>query len=362
MNNTVTKVKVRNRHLWQVRWHEFGRVRRKFFTGRTSADAHAAYLNGEKITARQRLQLLDESEAMTLIAAHDEAQRRGVNIYSAVMAALPEKPSPAIADVIAEICASKRSAKRAESYVYRLEKIANSFCQGRERLPIADFKFEDIQRFMAKHSVNYRSTLRSKLSTLFKYAVRHGYRSDNPCERLEAISITHKSPEVLTVDEAKKCLRWLAKKPRLFGWFALSTFAGLRPDEAMKTTWQEINFAEGWIRVEAQTTKVRQRRVVYPLPEAMKLIRLAKDKGAELPLTIGKLIQDRDELKTAIGWQEWKYDVTRHTAASYWLASVGDAGKVAMMLGHSESILRKNYMALVTKADAERFWAISPPF
>ena len=49
----------------------------------------------------------------------------------------------------------------------------------------------------------------------------------------------------------------------------LLNFAGLRPEEAAKTTWAMINFKEGWIRVEAQTSKIRQRRVVYAPPMAM---------------------------------------------------------------------------------------------
>lgn len=38
------------------------------------------------------------------------------------------------------------------------------------------------------------------------------------------------------------------------------------------------------------------------------------------------------------------------------LAKTGSAAAVAMGMGTSESILRRNYMALVTKADAERYW------
>ena len=47
-----------------------------------------------------------------------------------------------------------------------------------------------------------------------------------------------------------------------------------------------------------------------------------------------------------------------HTCASMWLASSGSAATVATALGHSESVLRKNYMALVTQAEAAKFWAL----
>lgn len=158
----------------------------------------------------------------------------------------------------------------------------------------------------------------------------------------------------------KLCLNTLKQKPRLLAWFVLSAMAGLRPSEAQKTSWNEINIKEGWIRVEAQTTKVRQRRVVYPLPMAIKWLLFAKRKKSPLPLTTKALVIHRHELRDAIKWKEWKFDVTRHSAASYWLAATGEAAKVATALGHSEDMLKKHYMALVTKAEAEKFWAISP--
>ena len=48
-----------------------------------------------------------------------------------------------------------------------------------------------------------------------------------------------------------------------------------------------------------------------------------------------------------------------HTAASMMLARTGEVEKTAFALGNSEAILRKHYMALVTKADAEKFWKLA---
>ena len=56
------------------------------------------------------------------------------------------------------------------------------------------------------------------------------------------------------------------------------------------------------------------------------------------------------------GTNRWR--VRRHSAASYWLADCGSAATVATALGHSDSVLKKHYMALVTKADAEKFWKL----
>ncbi len=92
---------------------------------------------------------------------------------------------------------------------------------------------------------------------------------DNPCDRLESVKVVRNSPTIFTVEQAQKCLTFLdTKRCRALGWFVLTTFAGLRPEEAEKTAWEQVSFDEGWIRIEAQTSKVRQRRCKRRLKSA----------------------------------------------------------------------------------------------
>ena len=156
-------------------------------------------------------------------------------------------------------------------------------------------------------------------------------------------------------------MAWLeTERSRAFGWFVLTTFAGLRPEEAEKTSWKEIDFQEGWIRVEAQTTKVRQRRVVYPHATALLWLQRAKERSAELPIARQPRRRAIRGLRNLLGFAKWPKDVTRHSAATYWLAETGNAAQIASALGHSENVLRKNYMALVTKNEAQEFWQLKP--
>jgi len=219
----------------------------------------------------------------------------------------------------------------------------------------------DVEGFLDSRNLSYRQTIRARLSTLFRFAVRRGYRPDNPCDRLESIKIHKDPPTILTVEQTTRCLEWLeSERSRAFAWFVLTTIAGLRPEEAQRTSWKEINFDEGWIRVEAQTTRVRQRRVVYPHPTAMLWLSRAKEGKAELPIERQPRRRAVRGLRTLLGFKKWPKDVTRHSAASYWLAETGNAAQIASALGHSESALRKNYMALVTKNEAQEFWQLKP--
>jgi integrase len=96
---------------------------------------------------------------------------------------------------------------------------------------------------------------------------------------------------------------------------------------------------------------------VYPLPVTLEWLKRAKRLKSELPLSPKKQLADRKALRKILGWKIWKQDVTRHTAASYWLAGKCETVKhVAKMLGHSEAICESRYKAVKTQKEAEEFW------
>jgi len=362
---TVQKWTIRGKVRWAVHRMELGKRTRTFFSSKKAADAEAALLRSQRAETGDVWITLSAFERQHLLQVHHEAKKLGVDLAE-LLSAWKRGPrssvasSPCLEDVIAELSSAKVATGRSHRYADSLTLLLHQFAKGRERLPIADVHLTDVEGFLDSKGLHSRQTLRARLSTLFRFAVRRGYRADNPCDRLESIKVVKTAPAILTIEQTRKCLAALDEKPRALAWFALTTFAGLRPEEAEKTSWDQINFEEGWIRVEAQTTKVRQRRVVYPTAMAMAWLNRAKTQGAELP--IGKTSRRRAirVLRTALGLSIWPKDFTRHSAASYWLAETGNAATVAAALGHSENVLRKNYMALVTKAQAKEFWGLAP--
>ena len=348
--------------MWSVRWHDAGRVRRRFFTGRDSADVYAAELRGEAPSKRRRLLALPQDAVEKLLLIYDEADKRGVDLSSVVNLVASTKEassSVTLAAAISEIVAVKRASGLSERYLSTLKMILDHFAKGREQLPVSSICLDDIEKHLSSKRPASRSCLRGRISTLMRFAIRRGYyHLPNPCERLEPMKMPQRIPHILTVEQVKVALQVFQDHPRPLAWFVLSTFAGLRPEEADNTSWDAINFEEGWICVEAQTTKIRQRRVVYPLPMVFKWLKVAKQLGAELPIYRITRTWDLHKLRGPLKFAKWPQDVTRHTAASMWLAHCGSAATVATALGHSESVLRRHYMALVTKADAEKFWAL----
>jgi integrase len=362
---TIQKWKIRGQTQWAVHRVEAGKRKRTFFDSKRAAESEAMLLRSQQAAAGEVWLALPVAERQRLIQIYHEAQQLEVDLAD-LLSDWKRSPrltgtSPVLENVIGELAAAKVASGRSIRYAESLSLLLRQFAKGRERAPIAGLGVREVETFLNSKNLNSRQTLRARLSTLFRFAVRRGYRADNPCDRLESVRVGKSAPVVLTVDQTKACLDFLdAKKSGALAWFVLTTFAGLRPEEAEKTSWDQINFEEGWIRVEAQTTKVRQRRVVYPNSSAMAWLQHARSQNADLPLGRQPRRRAIRVLRKLLGFTVWPKDVTRRTAASYWLAETGNATLVSTALGHSEAVLRKNYMALVTKAQALEFWRLVP--
>lgn len=354
-----------------IRWRvdhidpQTGKRRQPSFANKTDAERAARQLEAGVKVVRKSWRRLSAGEQSELSIAYRIARQNGHSLSDLLSQAKtrdPEGNGPKLIVVIRELTEAKDSSGRSDVYVKSLGNVLVDFATGLEHRPINRVTVEDVQRFLDAKTLASRSTFRARLSTLFKFAIRRRYRRDNPCEQLESVTYLKPRPQVFTVEQFTDAWNWLkATATDGLGWFVLSTCCGLRPEEAEKTTKEDINFTEGFVRVEAQTTKVRQRRVVYPRAEAMALLHKAKDLGARFPITPARrqlIIQGRDDdgLRNALGFKAWPKDITRHTAATYLLADGQTAGDVAESLGNSAQILNRDYKALKTRKEAVEFW------
>lgn len=349
---------------WRVRWCESGKDKSARHETKDSAEAHASDLRARQQVAREEWNTLTAYERNSLVSAYAEAKKRGVDIHKAILLASSRHAGATekFGKAITELKTSRLNNGRDLKYVTNLGIVLNLFAKGKESLDVSHITLADVESFLDSKSLQYRPTLRGKLSTFFNFCVRRGYRADNPCDRLESIKVVKTPPSVFTIKQVETAIEWLKEHaPAGLPWFVLSTFCGLRPEEAEKTTKHDIHFQEGFVRIEAQTTKVRQRRVVYPRSEAMACLKGALRRGS-LPLSNGErrwILSGRPSLRDALGFTVWPKDITRHTAASYWLASEVSIAHVAEMMGNSETVLKSHYKALVTRVQAVEFWEMA---
>jgi integrase len=182
--------------------------------------------------------------------------------------------------------------------------------------------------------------------------------NDNHCDRVERPHIENGTPTILTIDEAKKALKFAhAEKKDFLPWLTLALFAGVRPEECDKLDWDHIDLKEGIVRIDAAIAKVRNRRIVHLKPVAIQWLKL----GGKLPLKQVSRRRYIRKLRDALGWEVWKKDSLRHSTGSYWMASDQNAPMVASELGTSVKVLMKNYRdGDVSDANAEEFWNLTP--
>lgn len=344
---------------WVVSRVQNGKRKRLFFSNDREAREEAGRLREQANTMGQVWLALSARERNQLVEVWCQARDKGIDLRKLVLEAAAPAPvtqEPALEDATDQLIDAKRKAGRAPAYIANLQLILGQFAAGRERMALAKITLPDIERYLDSKAIASRPTLRARLSSLFKFAVRRGWLTQNPCERLEAITLKQKPPVIFTVAEVELAIRTLqAEMPQGLPWFILTCLCGLRPMEAEKTRKEDIHPAEGWIRVEAASSKVGQRRVVYPLEPAMRLLAGSLD-GGTLPISTSTRRRIEHHLRAKLGLQAWPKDVTRHTAASYWLAQCRSTAHVAESLGNSEKILRKHYKALVTQDQAQGFW------
>jgi integrase len=341
----------RGKMRYRVSYYDGGKRVRPSFPTKAAADSEAARLRNDIAQLGSVWINLPAAERSQLMAAWDKAKKNGVDLMT-----LAEKPpappvvssAKKLSEIITELIGAKDSAGRDSEYTKSLKRVLNQFAKGKESVPIDLVTFEHVETFINTKRLAYRATIRARLSTMFNFAMRRHYIKNNPCTQLEAITYHKPPPQIFKPEELKALLKWLVKNPKGMTWFVLTTLCGLRPDEARKTPKEKIQTDAGIIVVDTQTTKVRERRVVTPMKEAMEWLNLSLKLGGKTPFS--KQVKKRllKQLRKVVGFTVWPKDITRHTAATIWLARIKSAAEVAEQLGNSERVLKRDYKALIT--------------
>jgi integrase len=258
-----------------------------------------------------------------------------------------------IGNCIEAVLEAKRTANRTPRYIKSLGYYLRQFAAGREERPLADFTVEDVESWLKRYPGQYsRQTWLNRLSTLFAFAVRRGYVSANPCDRLDRVTIDQTPPVILTPGQSRDLL---AHAPAIMRpYIVLGMFAGIRPEEIERMDWAHIDLAAATARVEGKT---RRRRLVPLHPRAVAELGKHPLRSGPVAPSPAIIARWRRTARAALGLAHWPQDLLRHTAASYLLALHGDAGKVATMLGNSSGVLLTHYHEPVRNGDCGEFWA-----
>jgi integrase len=261
-----------------------------------------------------------------------------------------------------EVLAAKRKDGMSNAYLSDLEIRLNRFCQDFGDRAIAGITVEELDNWLRnlEGSPKSRANYRANVGVLFSYATKRRMLDHNPILYTARPKLLDAPPEIFTVDELDGLLTTAANVAAdVLPVLAIGAFAGLRDAEIKRLDWSEVDQARGHIEVKAAKAKSARRRIVSIQPNlAAWLQPYSQKQGRVVPKGVRrKLGHVRKSAKLA----RWPTNGLRHSYASYRLAAIQDAPRVAAELGHtSPQMLYSTYRELVLSEEAERYWKIKP--
>ena len=239
--------------------------------------------------------------------------------------------------------------------------------------------------FKEGRSAVTNDNVRRALSSFFTWAMEHKFCAANPMLAIKPVKTERDEPETLSVGQARNLIEKAAafKDGVILPYIALGLFAGIRPTELARITWDNIDLEAGTITIGGKIAKMRQRRIVD-----MVCLTPKDNEGKEQKLPANLLAwlmphavkkppirgvnwrRDFDAVKQAAGWgteteknpqlKPWTQDIMRHTAISNHLAYFQHEGKTAAWAGNSPDIIQRHYKGLVKQTEAVEFWGVLP--
>ncbi len=271
---------------------------------------------------------------------------------------------------------------------------------------VSDLTTDDCRDFVMRDNTGPRTQINNRLagSNFLNWCLRRKYTTANPMLTVDKPATDSHEPSVLAVQDCRRLLSAAREYNDgvLLPYVAISLFAGLRPAEVARLTWDRIDLEEKTITLDGSMAKTRQRRIVKLSDNALDwLTPMATKKPAFVPAAFARHF---GRVKKAAGYgneeaeqekreaaaankkasktaetvasakkgkrtekavaveklRPWVQDYMRHTAVSMFLATNKHEGEAATWAGNSPNILHKHYRGLVKEADAKEFWAITP--
>jgi integrase len=261
-------------------------------------------------------------------------------------------------DLYLQRAVARTSERNVEGVRLHVGKFADAFhCR------LSDVNHERIEEWMdgRKMSGRYFNNCRSALITFFRWSRKKRFLADTEteAEKVEKRPETVESVSIFTPPVMKKILTEV--RPDLIPYIVLSAFAGLRPSEARRLLWQNINWDEGYIEIYAsQARKTLRDRFVPLLPNLRAWLEpYREDAGlvAHFKRPHEMLTKESKKFKFL---DEWPEDVLRHSFGSYRLAILKNKQQLAEEMGNSPDIIVKNYRRPVTSKAAGAWFALEP--
>jgi integrase len=328
-------------------------------------------------SAHDAYKTLSERECQELGSVILRAYRGGYTIHQACECI--EKIGPGAfntrtGEAYEKFILEKQQMRLATKTIQALKSNVGRFVDTRKLLPIARICRDDIVKWLLRPvwgPRTYNSYLTS-IKTFFNWCVSAELMMKSPAASLNKIGKKQmpdldEPPAVLHLEQCRRLLQAaLISDPGLIPYVAVGIFGGLRPmKEAGKLLKEDIE--KDILLVRGSSAKDRQRRHVEMHPTLKAWLDLGGDyqpknlrrrfEALRARAGLIKLVSVPGKERKVIESTGWEQDCLRHTFASHYLPIFGGEKTIAQM-GHGDySMLFTHYRKLITKEEAEKFWA-----
>jgi integrase/recombinase XerD len=295
--------------------------------------------------------------------AHSTLEPHSVRIDDAIneQAAAIERRnrSVSINQLVDEFITNRRAKGKSDIYIRDLTTRLRRFKELMGDRIIAEITSGDVDHWIQSLNLAAQSqnNFRAVLSAMWTFAVRRGYASANVIQFVDKTTVIRDHIPTFSVEQLTALLA--AAPVDYLPVLAIGAFAGLRPEEINKLQWEDLDFHEHTIRVNASAAKTRKKRFAEISDNLLAWLQpYAGRTGRVAPRNLQKL--RRATMKVAnIG--KWPPDVLRHSFASAHYAFHRDPARTAVIMGHrDQSMLLNYYRGLMKPSEARRYWMIRP--
>jgi integrase len=224
---------------------------------------------------------------------------------------------------------------------------------------LGDLESEHLTDFLESRPMSGRTwnNYRRDFHVAFAWAIDQKYLLTNPAASVPEAQEDPINAQVLSVEEFLRLIKAAEKALRPV--LALQGFAGLRRSEVEQIEWDNIKFDTE--RIVPTKTKSGKWRYIIMRPNLKAwLEQVPKDqRSGRVCMIRYREALDRARLNAEL--LEWPNNCLRHSFSSYSLVAEENEPRLQMELGHTTpKLLVEHYRAIVTPADAQAWWRITP--
>lgn len=232
-------------------------------------------------------------------------------------------------------------AARRPTYKAQVRQTQTRFSPLNDRMS-ADVTPDEIDEIANTTTPARRNGFLRVIRAVFNFGIRKGWCSENPVLRLD-FSETQRHTQLLTNEQVSSLLKTCIEKDlALLPYLLFTIFAGIRPDEVKRITWEEdVNFAEKFVKIREEHSKTELRRIVEMEPVLIRWLNYYRASRGNLtgrvaPTGLRKRLR---AVRKAAGFEEWPADAPRRAYASCHLAAHNDVDKLCRLLGHTSPVM-----------------------